>query len=177
MNRRKCLRMTGFSLSGDDESLLYSWFAEDYEASGFLCQAAERQKADEVLMASAWGSAGMPEMGAGASGIVAGARTSRCAGAPILVVRVGHRREDFRRAMRTVSAIHPAHRDDIADLVTRRPLPGPGLAQVDPFLFLNHHGPQAYPPGNRGLPFGPHPHRGFETVTFILEGTLAHYES
>ena len=79
--------------------------------------------------------------------------------------------------MRTVSALHPAHRDDIADLVTRRPLPGRGLPQVDPFLFLNHHGPQVYPPGNRGLPFGPHPHRGFETVTFILEGNLAHYDS
>lgn len=79
--------------------------------------------------------------------------------------------------MRTVSALHRAHRDDIADLVTRRPLPGPGVAQVDPFLFLNHHGPQVYPPGNRGLPFGPHPHRGFETVTFILEGNLAHYDS
>ena len=79
--------------------------------------------------------------------------------------------------MRTVSSVHPAHRDDIADLVTRRPLPGPGVAQVDPFLFLNHHGPQVYPPGNRGLPFGPHPHRGFETVTFILEGTLAHFDS
>jgi len=79
--------------------------------------------------------------------------------------------------MRTVAALHPALRDDIADLVTRRPLPGPGLPQVDPFLFLNHHGPQVYPPGNRGLPFGPHPHRGFETVTFILEGNLAHYDS
>ena len=50
MNRRKCLRMTGFSLSGDDESLLYSWFAEDYETSDFLCQAVERQKAEEVLI-------------------------------------------------------------------------------------------------------------------------------
>lgn len=79
--------------------------------------------------------------------------------------------------MRTVAKIHPAHRDDIADLVTRRPLPGPGLDQVDPFLFLNHHGPQVYPPGNHGLPFGPHPHRGFETVTFVLEAELAHYDS
>jgi redox-sensitive bicupin YhaK (pirin superfamily) len=78
---------------------------------------------------------------------------------------------------RTVAGIHPAQRDDIADLVTRRPVPGPGLPQVDPFLFLNHHGPQTYAPGNNGLPFGPHPHRGFETVTFILEGTLAHYDS
>jgi len=76
-----------------------------------------------------------------------------------------------------VIAQHPAHRDDIGDLVTRRPLPGPRVAQVDPFLFLNHHGPQVYPPNNRGLPFGPHPHRGFETVTFILEGELAHRDS
>jgi quercetin 2,3-dioxygenase len=72
---------------------------------------------------------------------------------------------------------HPAHRDDIADLTTRRPLPGPHADQVDPFLFLNHHGPQVYRPGNRGLPFGPHPHRGFETVTFILEGELTHRDS
>jgi redox-sensitive bicupin YhaK (pirin superfamily) len=78
---------------------------------------------------------------------------------------------------RKVVALHPAVRDDIGDLVTRRPLPGRGLAQIDPFLFLNHHGPQIYPPDNRGLPFGPHPHRGFETVTFILEGDLAHRDT
>lgn len=79
--------------------------------------------------------------------------------------------------MRSVIAVHPAHRDDIADLVTRRPLPGRNLEQVDPFLFLNHHGPQVYPPNNQGLPFGPHPHRGFETVTFILQGSLSHLDS
>ena len=79
--------------------------------------------------------------------------------------------------MRQVLSQYPAQRDDIADLVTRRPLPGPGLPQVDPFLFLNHHGPQTYRPGNTGLPFGPHPHRGFETVSFILEGEMAHLDS
>ncbi|MFT4954147.1 MAG: redox-sensitive bicupin YhaK (pirin superfamily) [Brevundimonas sp.] len=78
---------------------------------------------------------------------------------------------------RTVARLHPAQRDDIGDLITRRPLPGPDLPQVDPFLFLNHHGPQTYPPNNRGLPFGPHPHRGFETVTFILDGELSHADS
>jgi redox-sensitive bicupin YhaK (pirin superfamily) len=80
-------------------------------------------------------------------------------------------------ASRPVKAIHGTLRDDIGDLVTRRPLPGPGLDQIDPFLFLNHHGPQVYPPNNQGLPFGPHPHRGFETVTFILDGSLAHLDS
>lgn len=79
--------------------------------------------------------------------------------------------------MRTVKKTHIAYRDDIEDLVTRRPVPGPELDQIDPFLFLNHHGPQVYQPNNHGLPFGPHPHRGFETVTFILEGSLAHYDS
>ncbi|WP_343527732.1 pirin family protein [Sphingomonas sp.] len=79
--------------------------------------------------------------------------------------------------MRTVAHLYPALRDDIGDLTTRRPVPGPGLDQIDPFLFLNHHGPQTYAPGNAGLPFGPHPHRGFETVTFILDGSLAHYDT
>jgi redox-sensitive bicupin YhaK (pirin superfamily) len=78
---------------------------------------------------------------------------------------------------RTIKRRHAAQRDDIGDLTTRRPLPGPAVQQVDPFLFLNHHGPQTYAPGNNGLPFGPHPHRGFETVTFILDGELTHKDS
>jgi hypothetical protein len=76
-----------------------------------------------------------------------------------------------------VRKIHPALRDDIGGLITQRPVPSRHLDQVDPFLFLNHHGPQTYPAHNRGLPFGPHPHRGFETVTFILDGMLMHKDS
>jgi len=80
-------------------------------------------------------------------------------------------------AHKSVVRSHPAYSDDIGDLTTRRPLPGPGLTRLGAFLFLNHHGPQVYAPGNAGLPFGPHPHRGFETVTFILQGVLAHRDS
>ncbi|MBO9575631.1 MAG: pirin family protein [Sphingobium sp.] len=79
--------------------------------------------------------------------------------------------------LRSVRALHLAQRDDIGDLVTRRPLPGPRIGHLGAFLFLNHHGPQVYPPHNHGLPFGPHPHRGFETVTFILEGELTHRDT
>ena len=78
---------------------------------------------------------------------------------------------------KTIRRLHPALRDDIGDLLTQRPLPSHQLEQIDPFLFLNHHGPQVYGPHNRGLPFGPHPHRGFETVTFIVDGMLAHRDS
>src|SRR3984893_9690919 len=79
--------------------------------------------------------------------------------------------------LKTVKQIHPATRDDIGDLTTRRPLPSPTLNRLGAFLFLNHHGPQTFAPGNDGLPFGPHPHRGFETVTFILQGVLAHRDT
>jgi redox-sensitive bicupin YhaK (pirin superfamily) len=79
--------------------------------------------------------------------------------------------------LRVVLRRHAALRDDIGDLTTRRPVPAPGLERLGAFLFLNHHGPQTYRPGNAGLPFGPHPHRGFETVTFILQGVLAHRDS
>ncbi len=48
---------------------------------------------------------------------------------------------------------------------------------MEPFLILSHHGLQTYPPHNSGLPFGPHPHRGFETVTFIQKGDLKHKDS
>src|ERR1700755_2586884 len=80
-------------------------------------------------------------------------------------------------SFKPVVNLHPAYRDDIGDLMTRRPIPAPGLDHLGAFLFLNHHGPQTYAPGNDGLPFGPHPHRGFETVTFILDGKLAHRDS
>ena len=79
--------------------------------------------------------------------------------------------------MRTVKYKHQAVNAPIGDLITYRALPNQVIKQIDPFLFLNHHGYQVYPENNRGLPFGPHPHRGFETVTFILSGDLAHKDN
>lgn len=79
--------------------------------------------------------------------------------------------------MRTVKQIHQAVSAPIDDLITWRVMPTTTIEHLDPFLFLNHHGPQQYLPGNPGLPFGPHPHRGFETLTFILEGDLVHWDS
>ena len=79
--------------------------------------------------------------------------------------------------MRTIRQIHkavPAHMDG---LITYRALPTSSVDHIDPFLFLNHHGPQDFKPNNNGLPFGPHPHRGFETLTFIIKGDLTHWDS
>ena len=60
--------------------------------------------------------------------------------------------------------------------VVRRPFPGPVREQVDPFLLLDHMGPIDHGPGEAlGTP--EHPHRGFETVTYILDGELEHRDS
>ncbi|MBW8880677.1 MAG: pirin family protein, partial [Asticcacaulis sp.] len=48
-----------------------------------------------------------------------------------------------------VLRLHSADRDDIGDLITRRPVPNRGLDHIGAFLFLNHHGPQVYAPNNR----------------------------
>jgi quercetin 2,3-dioxygenase len=57
-----------------------------------------------------------------------------------------------------------------------RPLPGPGLDYLDPFLMLDHFGPLTVAPGGNGG-LNPHPHRGFETVTIMLEGAMEHHDS
>lgn len=52
------------------------------------------------------------------------------------------------------------------------------LSRFSPFVLLDYNPPQYFPPlkkGKRGV--GGHPHRGFETVTFVYEGKLAHKDS
>jgi quercetin 2,3-dioxygenase len=60
--------------------------------------------------------------------------------------------------------------------VVRRPFPTAGLELVDPFLLIDEMGPADYAPGEAvGAP--DHPHRGFETVTYLLEGEFEHEDS
>ncbi|KAA0167331.1 hypothetical protein FNF28_02863 [Cafeteria roenbergensis] len=62
-----------------------------------------------------------------------------------------------------------------AGFVVRRPIGG-ALPQIDPILMLDHFGPVVYGPGEAvGAP--DHPHRGFETVTYMLQGTFQHLDS
>lgn len=79
--------------------------------------------------------------------------------------------------MRSIRKIYKAINAPMGNLITFRALPTNEIESIDPFLFLNHHGPQVYAPDNTGLPFGPHPHRGFETLTFILSGDVMHKDS
>jgi redox-sensitive bicupin YhaK (pirin superfamily) len=58
----------------------------------------------------------------------------------------------------------------------RRPFPGVDLSLADPFLLLDHMGAVEYGPGEaKGTPW--HPHRGFETVTYMIDGTFEHQDT
>lgn len=51
-------------------------------------------------------------------------------------------------------------------------------AKISPYLLLDYHPPFDYPStdnARRGV--GPHPHRGFETVTLVFDGSVAHHDS
>ena len=58
----------------------------------------------------------------------------------------------------------------------RRPFPSTELSLADPFLLLDHMGAVEYAPGEaKGAPW--HPHRGFETVTYMIDGAFEHTDS
>ena len=58
----------------------------------------------------------------------------------------------------------------------RRAFAGVDLAHLDPFVHLDQMGEVEYAPGEpKGTPW--HPHRGFETVTYIVDGTFEHQDS
>jgi hypothetical protein len=78
---------------------------------------------------------------------------------------------------RKVEKVITAHRQlEGGGFVVRRPFPTGGLELVDPFLLLDEMGPADYGPGEAvGAP--DHPHRGFETVTYMLEGQFEHEDS
>ncbi|XP_074653304.1 uncharacterized protein LOC141907531 [Tubulanus polymorphus] len=59
--------------------------------------------------------------------------------------------------------------------LVRRPI-GSIIPSWDPFLMLDHIGPVDYKPGEaQGAP--DHPHRGFQTVTYVIDGGVKHHDS
>ncbi len=58
----------------------------------------------------------------------------------------------------------------------RRAFAGVDLRELDPFVHMDQMGEVEYAPGEpKGTPW--HPHRGFETVTYIIDGTFVHQDS
>ncbi|HEY2524149.1 MAG TPA: pirin family protein [Candidatus Binataceae bacterium] len=84
---------------------------------------------------------------------------------------------DKSQKIRPVTNIVNASRQlEGAGFVVNRPFPNQEMALVDPFLLLDEMGPMELGPGEaKGAP--DHPHRGFETVTYMISGKMEHRDS
>lgn len=78
-----------------------------------------------------------------------------------------------RRVVKIVPSVQP--HEGVSFLV-HRPFPGQAMAAPDPFLLLDEMGPVALKPSEAKGAWD-HPHRGFETVTYMLEGGMEHRDS
>ena len=81
------------------------------------------------------------------------------------------------RTSRTVAGIvNSIETLEGAGFLVRRPFPKASFSEFDPFLLLDEMGPMTVAPNQaKGAP--DHPHRGFETVTYILSGEMEHKDS
>ncbi len=93
------------------------------------------------------------------------------------VSEVLRNKEAFASGMRTVSGIvNSIETLEGGGFLVRRPFPTASFSDFDPFLLLDEMGPMDVAPGEaKGAP--DHPHRGFETVTYMLSGEMEHKDS
>lgn len=79
--------------------------------------------------------------------------------------------------MRNIKIILPADKVKLGKADILQALPIQNIDQVSPFLLLHHFKKLNIPAGEVELDVSPHPHRGFEPVTFLFEGGLHHRDS
>jgi hypothetical protein len=97
---------------------------------------------------------------------------------PLVLPRVTRPDPQHHAVARPVHTVVPAHHAvEGAGFEVWRPFPGRiSMSVTDPFLLLDQLGPVTYAPGEaKGAPW--HPHRGFETVTYVLDGEISHRDS
>ena len=76
---------------------------------------------------------------------------------------------------KVVKVVHGMPTSDGAGVKLRRVIGQPGLPELDPFLMLDEFGTDA--PADYIAGFPEHPHRGFETVTYMLDGRMRHRDN
>ncbi|MDE3740599.1 pirin family protein [Maribacter polysaccharolyticus] len=82
------------------------------------------------------------------------------------------------KANKKVKTLIPAFQIDMGGIPIKQALPTTKVDQVDPFLLV-HHGKLKYRKHGKAIHqgIGPHPHRGFSPVTFIINGEIHHRDS
>jgi redox-sensitive bicupin YhaK (pirin superfamily) len=93
---------------------------------------------------------------------------------PTLLDRITVPAEAVARPVRSVTTAPAGFEGE--GFPVRRAFAGVDLTELDPFIHLDQMGEVDYAPGEpKGTPW--HPHRGFETVTYLIDGTFEHQDS
>lgn len=76
----------------------------------------------------------------------------------------------------SIELVIDAPAKDLGGFAVRRALPSIQRRLIGPFIFFDHMGPLAMPPG-RGFDVRPHPHIALATITYLFEGEFIHRDS
>ena len=79
--------------------------------------------------------------------------------------------------LNTVRQIGKSDFVNMGPIKLRQPIPTMDIDLIDPFVLLHHYGPYPINEFNNPFDLGPHPHRGFEPITFLIEGEQLHRDS
>ncbi|MCK8480746.1 pirin family protein [Psychroserpens algicola] len=79
--------------------------------------------------------------------------------------------------LNTIQTIGRSDFVNMGPIRLRQPLPTLEIEMVDPFILLHHYGPYQISEKNNPFDLGPHPHRGFEPITFLVQGEQLHRDS
>ena len=79
--------------------------------------------------------------------------------------------------LNTIKRAGKSHFVDMGPIRLRQPFPTQHIEIIDPFVLLHHYGPYEISETNNPFDLGPHPHRGFEPVTFLVQGEQLHRDS
>ena len=81
------------------------------------------------------------------------------------------------KQLNSIKSVGQSNFVQMGEVRLRQPMPTQKIDSVDPFVLLHHYGPYEISPENNPFDLGPHPHRGFEPITFLIQGEQLHRDS
>ncbi len=79
--------------------------------------------------------------------------------------------------LNTIKQIGRSDFVNMGPIELRQPIPTRTIDNIDPFILLHHYGPYEISADSNPFDLGPHPHRGFEPITFLIQGEQLHRDS
>src|SRR6056300_1025713 len=88
-----------------------------------------------------------------------------------------NKKSSFTMKLNTIKTTEQSPFVNMGPIRLRQPLPTRKIDMIDPFILLHHYGPYHISEEHNPFDLGPHPHRGFEPVTFLFQGEQFHRDS